>query len=110
MPFIDTNKIEPWERLPGWRGRTFDSANMSFSHWEFDEGCSIHRHHHEQEEVWHIVSGVLEVTIGDETKRAGPGMVAVIPSNSEHQVLAISDGMAIVVDYPLRPDENPETR
>ena len=110
MPFIDTNEIEPWERLPGWRGRTFDSPSMSFSHWEFDEGSSIHEHHHEQEEVWHVVKGELEVTIDGETCLAGQGMVAIIPSNAKHHVLALSDGIVIVVDYPLRPDENPETR
>jgi hypothetical protein len=25
MPFLDTREIEPHERRPGWRGRTFHS-------------------------------------------------------------------------------------
>ncbi len=110
MAVIDTNTIEPWERLPGWRGRTFDSPSMSFAHWEFDAGATIHEHFHEQEEVWHVVSGELEVTIAGQTAHAGPGVVAIVPSGTPHSVRALSDGMAIVVDHPLRADEQPSTR
>ena len=96
MSVIDTNTIEPWERLPGWRGRTFDSPST--------------RAIHEQEEVWHVVSGELEVTIAGQSARAGPGVVAIVPGGTPHSVRALSDGMAIVVDHPLRADEHPSTR
>ena len=102
MPFIDTGKIAVIERLPGWRGRFFNSRSMTFAHYEFDAGASIHAHAHEQEEVWHIVEGELEVTIKGVTKRAVPGDVAIIPANTRHNVLALTRGKAIVVDYPLR--------
>jgi quercetin dioxygenase-like cupin family protein len=102
MPFVDTNKLKVLKKRPGWRGRLFDSANMTFAHWEFDAGFSIHEHAHPQEEVWHVIDGELEVTIGRTTKRAGPGMVAIVPANTAHAVKALSDGKAIVCDYPLR--------
>jgi hypothetical protein len=44
MPFIDTKELPVWERLPGWRGRSWRSENMSFSHWDFDAHSSIHEH------------------------------------------------------------------
>lgn len=103
MPFIDTRDIEPRERLPGWRGRIFSSGLMTFAHWDFDPGATIHPHHHEQEEVWHVLEGELEVTIGDETRIAGPGMVAVAPPDTPHAVRALTAGKAIVADFPLRP-------
>ena len=102
MPFIDTREIEVLEKRPGWRGRIFHSPQMTFAHWEFDQGSTIHEHNHVQEEVWHIVSGELEITIGAETRTVGPGTVAVVPKNVHHSVKALSDGKAIVVDYPLR--------
>jgi quercetin dioxygenase-like cupin family protein len=102
MPFIDTKDLEVLEKRPGWRGRIFSSPQMTFAHWEFDKGSDIHAHGHKQEEVWHIVKGKLEVTIGKETKIAGPGMVAIIPKNVRHSVRALTAGMAIVADYPLR--------
>jgi quercetin dioxygenase-like cupin family protein len=103
MPFIDTKDIAVRERLPGWRGRIFSSPSMTFAHWDFDAGSTIHEHHHEQEEVWHVLEGDLEVTIGEETRVAGPGMVAVVPPDTPHHVRALSDGKAIVADFPLRP-------
>jgi unsaturated pyranuronate lyase len=102
MSFIDTKKIAVTSRKPGGYGRQFDSPSMTFVHYEFDAGASVHRHAHDQEEVWHILEGELEVDIAGETRRAGPGMVAIVPPNTEHEVKALSAGKAIVVDYPLR--------
>ena len=102
MTFIDTAKLPVIERKPGWRGRYFDSANMTFGHYEFDAGALIHAHSHEQEEVWQVIEGALEVTIAGVTMRAGPGMVAIVPPNTEHRVVALTAGKAIVVDWPLR--------
>jgi quercetin dioxygenase-like cupin family protein len=100
--FIDTSKLPAIERLPGWRGRYFDSPSMTFAHYEFDAGSSIHEHFHSQEEVYHIIEGELELTIGGATRRLGPGFVGVVPSNTPHAVKAISSGKVIIVDYPLR--------
>ena len=102
MPFIDTSKLPVIERKPGWRGRLFDSQNMTFAHYEFDAGSSIHAHSHPEEEVWHVIEGELEITIGGVTKRARAGFVGMVPPDITHEVRAITDGKAIVVDYPLR--------
>jgi quercetin dioxygenase-like cupin family protein len=102
MPIIDTHALEAVEKRPGWTGRIFSSPSMTFAHWDFAAGSTIHEHHHEQEEVWHVIEGELALTIGGETGRAGPGMVAVIPADTPHAVTALTDGKAIVVDHPLR--------
>ena len=102
MPFIDTTQLKVKEPLPGWKGRYFHSDNMTFGYYAVEAGASIHEHSHPQEEVWHIIAGELEVTIAGKTQVAGPGSVAIIPSNTVHSVKALSDGQSIVVDYPLR--------
>ena len=102
MPFIALADIEPRERRSGWQGRVFHTANMTFAHWDFTAGAVIHEHGHEQEEVWHVLEGELEVTVGGETRVAGPGMIAVVPAETQHAVRALSDGKAMVVDWPLR--------
>jgi len=104
MPFINTRELKVTERLPGWKGRYFDSDNMTFGHYVFDAGSSIHEHSHPNEEVWNIIEGELEVTIGNDSRVAGPGFVAIVPPNTTHSVKAVSNGKAIVVDYPLRAD------
>ena len=104
MAFIDTSDLKVIERLPGWKGRYFDSDNMTFGHYVFEAGASIHEHSHPNEEVWHIIEGQVEVTIGHDSQVAGPGFVAIVPPNTLHSVKAISGGKAIVVDYPSRAD------
>jgi len=102
MPIVDTSKLKVIERLPGWRGRFFDSANMSFAHYDFDEGSSIHEHYHEQEEVWQLIEGELEITIDGKAVRVGAGDVAIVPPNTLHSVKVLKSGRAYIVDFPLR--------
>ena len=104
MPFVDTNALKVVERLPGWKGRCFHSASMTFAHYEFAAGSSIHEHFHPEEEVYEVIEGELEVTIDGEAQIAKPGVVAIVPANSRHSVRALSDGLLIVVDHPSRPD------
>ena len=104
MPSVDTTNLKVIERLPGWRGRYFHSPNMTFAHYEFDRGASIHEHFHPQEEVYEVIEGELEVTIDGVAQIARSGMVAIVPANTRHSVKALTDGRAIIVDYPLRRD------
>ena len=104
MPFVDTSSLEVIERLPGWHGCYFQSANMTFAHYEFARGASIHEHFHPQEEVYEVTEGELEVTIDGAVQIVRPGLVAIVPANVRHSVKALTDGRLIVVDYPRRPD------
>src|SRR6185369_5913555 len=94
MPFIDTSRLDVIERLPGWHGRYFHSPNMTFAHYDFVRGASIHEHFHPQEEVYEAIEGVSQI--------ARPGLVAIVPSDVSHSVKALTDGRAIIVDYPAR--------
>ena len=104
MAIVDTTELKVVQRLPGWRGRSFNSPSMTFVHYEFDAGASIHEHHHEQEEVWNVIEGELEVIIDGVAQVAKAGMVAITPPNTRHSVRALTAGRAIVVDTPLRWD------
>ena len=104
MPFVNTNGLKVIERLPGWKGRYFHSASMTFGHYEFAAGSSIHEHFHPEEEVYEVIEGELEVTIDGIHQTAKPGVVAIVPPNSRHSVTALTDGRLIVVDHPPRPD------
>jgi quercetin dioxygenase-like cupin family protein len=83
-------------------GPRLQLGSLTFVHYEFDAGAFVHEHAHPQEEVWQIIDGELEVSIGDETMRAGPCFVAIVPPNTPHSVRALTDGKAIVTDYPRR--------
>lgn len=44
------------------------------------------------------------MTIDGATQIARAGLVAIVPSDALHSVKALTDGRAIIVDYPLRHD------
>jgi quercetin dioxygenase-like cupin family protein len=100
----DTKRLRVIERLPGWRGRTFHSSNMTFAHYDFTRGPTIHEHFHPQEEVCEVIEGQLELTLEGITQVVEPGVVAIVPTNARHSVKALTDGRAIIVDFPLRND------
>jgi quercetin dioxygenase-like cupin family protein len=102
MPFVDTSNLRVTERLPGWHGCYFHSASMTFAHYDFVRGASIHEHFHPQEEVYEVIEGELELTIDGVTQVARPGVVGIVPSNARHSARALTDGRAIIVDYPVR--------
>lgn len=104
MPVVDTSNLKIVERLPGWKGRYFHSVNMTFAHYDFSRGASIHEHSHPQEEVYEVLDGRLELTIDGVAHLVRPGVVAIIPSGVRHSVKALTDGRAIIVDSPARPE------
>ena len=77
---------------------------MTFAHYGFKYGSSIHEHFHPQEEVYEVIRGELELTIDGVKQIARPGLVGIVPGNVPHSVKALTDGTAIIVDYPLRAD------
>jgi quercetin dioxygenase-like cupin family protein len=79
---------------------------MTFAHYDFVRGSSIHEHSHLQEEVYEVIEGELEMTIAGVAQVARAGIVAIVPANVRHSVKALTDGRAIIVDYPLRRDFN----
>jgi quercetin dioxygenase-like cupin family protein len=104
MPFVDTSSLPVIERLPGWHGRYFHSPSMTFAHYDFKRDASIHEHFHPQEEVYEVIEGQLEITIDGRVEIAHPGVVAIVPAGVRHSVKALTDGRAIIVDYPVRRD------
>jgi quercetin dioxygenase-like cupin family protein len=104
VPFLDVSSLKVIERLPGWKGRYFHTNNMTFAHYDFARGSSIHEHFHREEEVYEVIEGELELTIDGVAQVARAGLVAIVPANVRHSVRALTDGRVIVVDHPARPE------
>lgn len=104
MPIVDVEALKVVERLPGWRGRYFHSATMTFAHYDFDAGAEIHEHHHPEEEVYEVLAGEIEIVIDGERHIARPGLAAIVPADVRHFVRALTDGRLIVIDHPARPE------
>jgi len=103
--FIDLARLPYVEPAPGCRIRTPYAKNLMLSYLEMDAGAEVplHRHPHEQGGV--LLSGLVDLTIGDETRRVTPGSLFLIPSNVPHRAVAVG-GPAVVLDVfsPVRED------
>lgn len=105
MPFIDIESFQPNEVVPGCRLRTPYGQNLMLSYLEMDGGAEIPLHDHPHEQAGILLSGKLELTIGDETRTVSPGSLFIIPPNVPHRAVAV-DGPAVVLDVfsPIRED------
>ena len=77
----------------------YDLCTLRLRAWGF-----IHEHFHPQEEVYEVIEGEIELTIDGVTEIVRPGLVGIVPGNVRHSVKALTDGRAIIVDYPVRSD------
>lgn len=105
MTFIDLNAIPTIEPAPGCRLKTPFGKHLMLSYVEMEKDAEIpmHAHHHEQGGI--IISGKLELTIGDETRTIGPTEMYLIPPNVPHRAIAL-EGPVTVLDIfsPIRED------
>jgi quercetin dioxygenase-like cupin family protein len=57
--------------------------------------------HFSQEEVFFILEGTYELTVGGQTATAGPGTIMFIPRNVVHRFKNVGDTMACMLDWSL---------
>jgi len=57
--------------------------------------------HFKQEEMFFIVDGTYELTVGGHTSTAGPGTIVFIPRNTVHRFKNVGDKTACMLDWTL---------
>jgi quercetin dioxygenase-like cupin family protein len=102
MPFIETDQLGVKEPRPGWLGRFFHSDHMTFAYYEIQAGAAVHLHQHPNEEVWHVIDGEVEMTVGDEMRVVHAGGAVVVPADVRHSAKAGRLSHVIVDDFPVR--------
>lgn len=110
MPFIDLESITPISPVPGCRMRTPFGQNMMLSYLEMEPGAEVPMHSHPHEQGGILLSGVIELTIGEETRRVEAGSIFLIPPNTLHRAYAC-EGRAVILDVfsPVREDYASQT-
>lgn len=105
MGFIDLTMVPAIAPLPGCRLRTPFGEHLMLSYLEMEEGAEIPLHHHPHEQGGILLSGRLQLTIGEETRLVEPGAMFLIPPNVPHRAVAVQ-GPATVLDVfsPIRED------
>ena len=106
--FNQGEKSDYREVLAGIRQKTLVWGEKTLlSEFHLNQGAVLPRHSHPHEQTGYLVSGCLELTIGDETARLGPGDSWCIPGDAGHNAFALEDSVAIEVFSPVRIDYLP---
>jgi quercetin dioxygenase-like cupin family protein len=72
--------------------------------WSMRAGAHAAAHRHPHEQLFWVLSGRMDIRIGDETRSCGPGAVGVIAGGVEHEASFPEDTEVIDVFAPPRQD------
>ncbi len=70
-------------------------AKTLMAEFKLEQGAVLPRHKHPHEQTGYLVSGSLDLTIGDVTHRAVPGDSWCIPGDVEHNAVVHEHSVAI---------------
>jgi quercetin dioxygenase-like cupin family protein len=101
---INIKDIPAREIVPGFFGKFIHGEQSTLAFWEIKKGHTLPLHQHVHEQITYIVSGELEMMIGDEKHVLTSGMTNVIPSNLPHSGFALTDCVVIDTFCPVRED------
>jgi quercetin dioxygenase-like cupin family protein len=92
------------EIIPGFFARFVHAKNVTLVFWEAKAGSTFPEHFHPHEQIATMHEGRFQLTINGETKILESGIIAVIPSNTKHSGIALTDYKLLDVFYPIRED------
>ena len=98
------DNIPSKELIQGFHGKFVHGRQSTLAFWDIKQGCIMPQHQHPHEQITHLVSGELEMEIGGEKMLLTTGVVHVIPSNTPHGAVAITDCKVIDSFSPARDD------
>ena len=77
-------------------GPTITGEELELGYYGEPKGTGAKPHHHPSEQIIMVLTGRLWMRVGGETRDIGPGEVALIPGNQEHEQQALEDGTRFV--------------
>lgn len=101
QPIKDIPSKEP---IPGITGYYAHGDKHTFGYVEIKKGTVIPEHHHLHEQITYVIEGQLNMTIAGQPCPLTPGMYHIIPSNTPHSAVAVTDCKLIDTFSPTRED------
>jgi quercetin dioxygenase-like cupin family protein len=98
-------ELPPKRIWDGVSGRIVQGRQVAIAVVELKPGAKVPRHAHDNEQLGLVITGSVTFTVGEETRRLGPGGTWRIPGGTPHDVRAGEAG-AVVIDVfsPPRSD------
>src|SRR3954463_6543053 len=79
MTLVDIASVPDRILAPGFRARLMHGASLTIMRVQIDAGSHLPRHQHPHEQATTILSGRLQLTVGETLYDMGPGMTVFIP-------------------------------
>lgn len=99
MPFFKLDEMQGAVVAPGHstaHGPTITGQELEIGWYTEPKGTGAKPHHHKSEQMMLVIAGRLRMRVGDEVREIGPGEVALILSDQEHEQIALEDGTRFV--------------
>jgi len=84
--------------------RIANGKNAMIVWWKMKPGASVAPHAHPHEQIVWVLSGKMEIRIGDKRHVCGPGDFLLIPSGIEHEGVVLEDTEVVDIFSPPRED------
>lgn len=104
MPLFNRSDLRVHEVIDGGRASFIHGERFSLAFWKLDAGAVLPLHRHPHEMAPNVMSGAIELTVGDETFRLSAGDTFVIPPNVPHSAVALEPSEVIDIFAPTRED------
>jgi len=109
--FIKTENSEQVRMNEGVVRRTLGTTDEAMlCEFSLSTGAVVPEHSHMNDQVGYVVSGKLELRVGDETQILGPGESYAVPGGVVHSAVAKEDCVLIDVFSPPRNDYRTEAQ
>lgn len=102
--FTNINRLKEEEVTDQMSRRMLVGDKGMVTFWKIKAGAHSAAHAHPEEQLFWILSGKLELRIGDEKRTCGPGDMGVIPGGTEHEAWYVEDTEMMNVFAPARND------
>ncbi len=102
MSFINIQSLNDKQIVDGFNGKFLHTSNITIGYVTAVAGSVLPEHSHVHEQITHVLEGKLQMTIADETSLVEAGRVAVIPSNTKHSAIALTNCKLLDVFNPVR--------
>jgi quercetin dioxygenase-like cupin family protein len=108
-PFLTWNGVEAWQIYPGVHLHAAGGERVLLCRVSYAPGTFVARHVHEaSEQLMVVTAGSVEVTIGAETRKLGPGDACVVNRGVEHELRSAAGATFFEALSPVPLDHVPD--
>lgn len=103
--FYDIATLPGFNPLDGIRMSVMAGARMMANWVRLEPGAVVPVHDHPHEQMGLVIEGEIDMTIGDETRRVGPGVAYIVPGGVRHSGAGGPNGCLVLdIFSPPRAD------